>query len=49
LDAAGILYDKSFPFNPHCTVDLPTALNPPKKLIIRPLELWFRDDKPEVV
>lgn len=49
LDAAGIAYSKDFKFSPHCTVDLPTVLDPPKKILIRPLELWYKDDDPEVV
>lgn len=49
LDEHGIAYSKDFKFSPHCTVDLKTVLNPPKKVLIRPLELWFKDNEPEVI
>lgn len=39
-------YDSRWPFNPHCSVDLKTALDPPKQLIIGPPELWYKDDEP---
>jgi hypothetical protein len=42
-------YDKSFEFNPHCTVDLATLLDPPKRLIIGPPELWYKDDEPVAI
>lgn len=49
LKKAGIEWDAWEPFNPHCTVDLKTVLNPPKRVILRPLELWYMDDAPVVV
>jgi hypothetical protein len=39
-------YAVNFQYNPHLTVDLPTMLRPPEQILIRPLELWWRDDDP---
>lgn len=46
LTKAGIdNYDQRFEYNAHCSVDLKTVLNPPKRLIIGPPELWYKDDE----
>lgn len=39
-------YDKRFEFNPHCSVDIQTLLDPPKRLILGPPELWYKNDEP---
>jgi hypothetical protein len=49
LHGAGIEWDRWEPYNPHCTVDIQTILNPPKRVILRPLELWYMDDEPVLV
>lgn len=49
LKKAGLEWDAWEPYNPHCTVDLKTLLDPPKRVILRPLELWYMDDAPVVV
>ena len=49
LNKAGISYATNWAFNPHVTVDLKTVVNPPKKVLLRPLELWWGSDEPVVV
>ena len=36
-------------YSPHVTVDIKTLVKPPKQIILRPLELWYKDDEPVVV
>lgn len=45
LKAEGIAWDKSYHYTPHITVDLRTVVSPPSKVILRPMELWYRGDK----
>lgn len=33
----------------HSTVPLPTLVNPPKQVLLRPLELWYMEEEPVVV
>lgn len=39
-------FDKRFAYNPHCSVDLQTLLDPPKRLILGPPELRYKEDEP---
>ena len=36
-------------YSPHVTVDLKTLVNPPKKIILAPMQLWYKDDEPVLV
>jgi hypothetical protein len=49
LDSRGIFADRTYDINPHVTVDLETLLRPPETVLLRPLELWWRNDEPVVV
>lgn len=52
LREAGIKFDATytdFNYKPHCTVSLPDLISPPKQVLLRPLELWYKDDEPVVV
>jgi len=47
LSRAEIPYDKTYrEYRPHVTVRLSEVLNPPKQVLLRPLELWYMDDEP---
>jgi hypothetical protein len=45
----GLGPDNRFTYKPHVSVDVKTLVNPPKRLILRPLELWYKDDEPVVL
>lgn len=49
LDEKGMNADRSYPINPHVTVPLETLIAPPTKVLLRPMELWWRDDEPVVI
>lgn len=49
LQDAGINYSTEFDFRPHMTVPLVTALRPPAKVLLRPLELWYRGVKRYII
>lgn len=38
-----------FGYSPHVTVPLHLLIRPPARVLLRPLELWYMDDEPEVV
>lgn len=46
LNRNNMFFDNTWGFDPHVTVDLETALTPPKQVLLRPLELWWMDDEP---
>lgn len=41
--------DRRFTYTPHISVDLKTIVNPPKQVVFRPMELWYKDEKPVIV
>lgn len=49
LDSKGMRANRTYGFNPHVTVDLPTLIKPPTQVLLRPLELWWMDDEPVVI
>lgn len=53
LRAADIRYETDYvgpySFKPHVSVDLRTAIKPPKELLLTPMELWYKNDEPVVV
>lgn len=52
LKRAGIRYETDYAgenYSPHVSVDLRTALRPPKQLLLTPMELWYKNDEPVVV
>lgn len=53
LQKAGIHHPREYTgeygYKPHCTVPLPMAFNPPKHVLLRPMELWYKDDEPVVL
>jgi hypothetical protein len=47
--AVGHPPDNRFRYNPHISVDLRTIVKPPKQVVFRPMELWYKDEKPVIV
>lgn len=46
---SGAVADDTYEFNPHVTATLPLVINPPSRVILLPMELWWRNDEPVVI
>lgn len=42
-------YASDFPYSAHVTVPLKVLVDPPKQVVLGPMELWYCDDEPVVI